>query len=334
MLMSTNEHHVLTGAGFTKNFGGFLASEMQSKIFNDAAIQNNPTLRSLLMRDSDFESVFAQVIEGSGYSEIEKKILQDVIERVYFQLDEAIRGWVFNHDNPLAFNIYGLNELFGHCLSNGPKKSFFFTLNQDLLMERHNAYRWPGVPGFSQEFYSLSQRRFEDRFFVRIGSENVVENIEKDIANHGGHSYIKLHGSFGWRASNGSRYMVLGKNKERDIEREPLLQAYLELFKKTLQEGNKKLLVVGYGFRDQHINKILAKSVEDYGLQLFIITTTSMAGFNNVFDREGHYYAKSILDGVRGYFPYSFKEIFPTDQSRSEHFKEIVKSLTGRVLSD
>jgi hypothetical protein len=108
----------------------------------------------------------------------------------------------------------------------------------------------------------------------------------------------------------------------------------LDLFRNTLQEGNKKLLVIGYGFRDQHINEILTQAVKEHGLQLFIISTMPMSRLTSIFEREGHLYASPMLDGVRGYFPYSFREIFPTDQTRSAHFKEIVKSLTGRILTE
>jgi len=69
--------------------------------------------------------------------------------------------------------------------------------------------------------------------------------------------------------------MVIGKNKSEIIAREPLLKWYFELFQKVIAEGSKKILIVGYGFGDQHINQVLADGVEKYGLQIYIISTKS-----------------------------------------------------------
>jgi len=37
-----SEHILFTGAGFTKNFGGLLAKEMWSKLFNNSKVQSYP----------------------------------------------------------------------------------------------------------------------------------------------------------------------------------------------------------------------------------------------------------------------------------------------------
>ncbi len=49
---------LLTGAGFTHNFGGFLAREMWSKIFNNPIVQASTEARKLLLDDFDFESIY------------------------------------------------------------------------------------------------------------------------------------------------------------------------------------------------------------------------------------------------------------------------------------
>ena len=36
--------------------------------------------------------------------------------------------------------------------------------------------------------------------------------------------------------------------------------------------GDARLMVIGYGFRDEHINATLIKAVVDRGLKLFIVT--------------------------------------------------------------
>ena len=49
MDIKSKELILLTGAGFTKNFGGFLANEMWSKIHNHPMVQSKPKLKQLLM---------------------------------------------------------------------------------------------------------------------------------------------------------------------------------------------------------------------------------------------------------------------------------------------
>ncbi len=145
---------LLTGAGFTKNFNGFLGKEMWSKIFNSSAIQSTPNIANLLRENFDYEDVYSRVLRGNGFSDSEKQTMQQVVEAVYKKLDDATRNWIFNNDNPTAFNIYGLNGDLMNLFqpANGQKRGFHFTLNQDLFMEREYRYRSPGAPFFPTGF--------------------------------------------------------------------------------------------------------------------------------------------------------------------------------------
>lgn len=65
MIKDISGHILFTGAGFTKNFGGLLASEMWSKIFNHEQVQSRKNLKELLTEDFDYESIYYKVINGS-----------------------------------------------------------------------------------------------------------------------------------------------------------------------------------------------------------------------------------------------------------------------------
>ena len=134
--VETNDIILLTGAGFTKNFGGYLAHEMWAQIFNDFRIQGHQELRSVLQDNFDFESVYSQVVDNNKFTDEDKLLMKEVIEDAYRDLDNAIRGWKFNSDSPYPVNIYGLGNLFNKIWP-GPynKPSMFFTLNQDLFVE-------------------------------------------------------------------------------------------------------------------------------------------------------------------------------------------------------
>jgi phosphatidylserine/phosphatidylglycerophosphate/cardiolipin synthase-like enzyme len=62
----------------------------------------------------------------------------------------------------------------------------------------------------------------------------------------------------------------MGGAKVREIGQTPILNWYAKVFEETLTAANSKLMIVGYGFRDEHINAAIARAVER-GLRLFII---------------------------------------------------------------
>lgn len=318
---------VLTGAGFTHNFGGFLSKDMWAEIFNNPLIQGSQKLRKLLQDNEDYEFIYSEVLSKNNFTEGEKSSMKEAVESAYKNLDDAIKNWVFNSDNPNSFNIYGLGELLNLFVGRGEEKGLFFTLNQDLIMERKNGYRCPGVPAFQSEFYSLHGAELKKEAFVQLpGGEDASKRVNKDIGNHSGLIYIKLHGSYGWKASDGSNQMVIGKNKTELINKEPILNYYFNIFQEAIREGNKNLLIIGYGFRDQHINEVILDGVKNHNLKLYIINVSSFHDLKSSME-WGQFYATPLLEGVSGYFPYSFRQIFPPDQSKTVSLTNIIKIL-------
>jgi len=66
--------------------------------------------------------------------------------------------------------------------------------------------------------------------------------------------------------------LVIGQVKSDVIDREPLLHRYLELFEEVLKGSNAYVVTMGYGFRDQHINRVIFHAIEDHGLRLCAVT--------------------------------------------------------------
>lgn len=320
---------LLTGAGFTHNFGGFLAREMWSKIFNHPAVQGNPEIRELLLRDFDFESVYSSVLIGAGYNNEAKEALRQAVEHAYKDLDKTVKNWVFNDSNPTALNIYGWGDLLSSLSQRGSEKGWFFTLNQDLFMERKSGKRSPGAP-FGQPFVDRTEGGGIQS--ITLPNESAMEKVKATLNNT---SYIKLHGSYGWLSSRGGTQMVIGRNKADDINREPLLKWYLDLFQEAIYEGGKRILIIGYGFGDTHINDILLKGVQEHGLSLYVINTMDPEDFKNILEGRPSIPASyevsryfKIWDGVRGYFPYSLREIYPPDQNITTIAAELKRIVT------
>lgn len=283
----------------------------------------------LLKTDFNYESIYHQVINGN-YTNEEKNSINIAINESYKLLDDIVREWTFNRDASYPVNIYGVNR-FIERFSGNYENGLIFTLNQDLFIERHfNSVmvplNLPGVAKTPDNHKIILQLPLENTDFKPLPTHedlraylraNPINSISPKTLN-----YIKLHGSFGWLSSTGTQMLVIGRQKESQISEEPLLSWYFSLFKEALSKPNRKLLVIGYGFMDHHINKVIADSINDFNLKLYVISpsdqSTFFSKFNNIEDGE------IIHQAVVGYFPYKLLDIFPQDQSESHAWREIV----------
>lgn len=346
MEISSGKVFVLTGAGFSKNFGGFLGSEMWSQIFNNRQIQADTELRDILKNDYDYESVYSKTLDGQ-LPEEKKRVMRSVVLEAYKRLDDSLRGWVFNDSSSYPVNPYLLSEMLGRIYSSArPAQVFLFTLNQDLFMERQWNYGSPGVPRFARAQNTFGSQSFNATDFVELPRDDIQNRIQRGISDHAGLHYIKLHGSYGWKSSDGLDQLVVGTNKESLIQNEPLLQGYFDLFTSIIKEGSKKVLIIGYGFRDAHINALLLEGVEKYGLEIYIISTQPPADLRHQIE-NGQYYAKGILDldQFSSFHEFQYGDGSPLPQkegvvsentpeeSMEEGYQSIQKSLEADLLS-
>jgi hypothetical protein len=162
---------------------------------------------------------------------------------------------------------------------------------------------------------------------VTVPRDDAEEKMNQAMAGHCGIAYIKLHGSYGWKASDGSSSLVIGRNKGGLIANEPLLREYFKLFQSALASGGKKILIVGYGFRDAHINEVLAQAVRDAGLKVYVLGTSSPEKWKaGVMQDEAS--GADILRGLAGYYPYSLLEMFPGNQAETAHYLSLKAALS------
>ena len=81
---------------------------------------------------------------------------------------------------------------------------------------------------------------------------------------------FKLHGSSNWRDAEGGELLVVGGNKARAIDSIPVLKWYSGKFQEDIESG-ARLFVIGYSFKDNHINKAIIDGVRDSGLKFFVV---------------------------------------------------------------
>jgi hypothetical protein len=294
----------LTGAGFTKNFGGFLADEMWSVLFNLPRIQNSGLLRSRLLEDRnfDYESVYSNIMGDPDIPEDKRKEFAEAIYEAYFALDDAVvRGVPGEPDN------YKVQEMIGWFGGNSSSRAIIFTLNQDLWLERQLGCNCPGVPPFPEGFVASGHKQIVDRrAFLDIDEQDVERRAVAHVNERPNFLYVKLHGSYGWRTREKPDRLVIGKFKEDTIKASALLKWYFEVFNWAIQRPNQKLLVIGYGFNDKHINDVLKKGIANSGLRLFVVDPRSPREFRWHLENQG---AVEILKGLGGYFPYTLRSI-------------------------
>lgn len=317
-------HILLTGSGFTKNFGGLSADEMWYFIFNHRRIQAQPKIKELMMKDFDYEKIYHVIKEGL-YKKDVKEAIDDGVRFAYKNIDNILRR--YSNGNPRPVELTNLLELF-YRLPKQNNKSFVFTLNQDMLFERLFSFsvNKPCIPGIENNpewFTSYYRKDLEEADYCNLPDDAKFDPIKQDILSHQNLFIIKLHGSFNWNSYDGTLGMVIGRDKIEQIQKEPLLRYYFEVFKETLLNYHRRLLIIGYGFCDEHINRIIAESVRKYGLKIYIISPESIRDFKKKLKNvdkitEGDNFAEDILNGISGYLPYKLMEIFPEDYTQTQ----------------
>jgi hypothetical protein len=154
-----------------------------------------------------------------------------------------------------------------------------FTLNQDTLLETHylpvvgqedfakNTYQGPRYVGAYRPGLVDAQDRLT---FGSVQSNIPLYKAGEDFcAVPNLQPYFKLHGSIDIQDGR-NMMLILGGDKESDIAKHPLLQAYHSQFRLRLNMPRARLMVIGYSFADAHINKIIFDAVEN-GLKLFLV---------------------------------------------------------------
>jgi hypothetical protein len=184
-----------------------------------------------------------------------------------------------------------------------------FTLNQDLLLERSvlsgDAPRIevPGVPAESWWFGRETRTAAAVHAAKPVHIEDKPSKSFRDAK--GKLAYIKLHGSMNWRRPRGD-VVVLGGAKEQAIKQFRILRINTAVFRAALKQPGARMLVIGYGFADAHINQNIASGVAE-GLKLWIVDPRSPESIRSNLKQQG---MTSIWKAVIGYSPGPWIKLF------------------------
>jgi hypothetical protein len=300
---------LLTGAGFTHNFGGYLATQFWEHLFNLEAVYRNADLKRVLLdfqNNYDFEKIYGLLRKEGGTN---FQLYMSGLDAVYSEIDSLVKASLDQSQTDI--NINDLHAWLGKFGGGHAKHGFVFTLNQDLFLERHGIHGSEFIPVFPsvpQAAESHMVQRNPNIVKVALGNNITYDEVLQHL---GMLNVIKLHGSCNWlSALDGNGAMALGIDKDQSIEKEPLLAHYLKLFEEVLMSGEvRQLWIVGYGYGDKHINKIIARATETKGVKLMIIHPFRPDIFFKMLRPSPN--GDDLARALNGYYPNTLHGTFP-----------------------
>lgn len=234
---------ILTGAGFSRNWGGWLANEAFEYLLGCSEL--NDRIRNLLWvcydDRSGFEGALARLQSKPADAE-DTRALTLALRRMF----DVMNGAYGAAPGPELGGGHKAAAFLGHF-------DAIFTLNQDELIERRYSPpspRWNGLrlPGTALldphkgQHYDLRTEDTADNF-------KLAPNLQ---------SYFKLHGSSSFRTGGDSddALLIMGGDKLASIDGSVLLRWYRDEFIRHLAIPDTRLLIIGYELGDLALREL------------------------------------------------------------------------------
>lgn len=260
---------LLLGAGFSRNWDGWLAAEIMGGLFD--RLRDNNELSQVLVQAGNFEDALSNVQAqfNADRSERNSALLKQLQLAICATFNEM--NLVFANKLTMEFSNVRGNSIVDFLA----RFDAIFTLNQDLLFELHynielaerrrwNGHHFPGMQtpaGWQNAIDYLRRNRLE-----MVWQPTEYFQIERGLQ-----PIFKLHGSVNWKDRDGSDLLVMGANKAVTIAEKAILTTYANEFARYLQMPDTRLMVIGYGFGDRHINEIITDAWTVSKLRMFIV---------------------------------------------------------------
>jgi len=324
-----SKHTLLTGAGWSHNWGARLAADVWQLLMDDPAVTGNERLRAVLLEEGSFEVALAKT-QAPPFTSDERESFEHALTNAFISMDSAM---IHDYHPSTWINIYKVQELLFRLAGQrgqGFGTAYLFTLNQDLFFERYlynqhvsgaPAQSLPGIQPPGVPIFTTNVGQYSNQFIMRPSADPAG-----DGRLQGQFNIIKLHGSFNWRTPDARNLMVVGTEKTTQIASLPLLSWYFDIFKTVLFSGGVRLMIVGYGFADEHINATIAEAVENHGLKVLIWAKGSNLRDHIIASPHGPVIWKGLLGGT---VTQTMIEVFPSNQEVTAEYRRIRRVFFG-----
>jgi hypothetical protein len=235
-------------------------------------LQDRPWLVEMLRKMVNFEAVFG-VRRETAVNEPTNEQAQVDVQRLSQAISETFA------DMNTAFAALTSIELstFNDRSIRAFLASFdaIYTLNQDLLLDLHYI---GGTMGTGSHLPGIEMQPWRN---TDMGSRHLVtlQVAQVPKLDERSQPVVKLHGSTNW-VDGEAKVMVIGTGKEAAIREARLLRWYHDLFQADLFAGGTRLMVIGYGFMDGHINRQLIEAARKAGLVMYLVNPQGASVFN------------------------------------------------------
>ncbi|REI10099.1 SIR2 family protein [Staphylococcus felis] len=179
-------------------------------------------------------------------------------------------------------------------------KVSIFTTNYDLFneyaLEANNIIYNTGFANTLHKKFDINQFKYRV-----VDDTNKYKEKWQPVTKEA--NVYKIHGSINWKTNEkGELQQVDFINKENHQEvviyptmlkhRETAQAPYSELFREfsnCLQKKDTTLVIIGYGFPDDHINNIIAQNLKNQDFNLIIFGNKNESNLNEFYERHKNY---------------------------------------------
>lgn len=292
-----------------------LASATMKELLEDDTVKENVELYTQskdVKNFNEMEKFLNWLVDGYNYEREEnrKKEIIEVIEKTKKALIDSMKK--FGDTSYLSSKTAECyQEFYKYIFSKRSPKSGkigIFTTNYDLFNEyalSNNGIRY--TTGFSENIL----REFDINQFKYRCVDDINKYKEKWQVIGKEANLYKLHGSINWMwndsqgliettNTNGGDFIIYPTElKQTETSKTPYALLFRE-FANQLQKPNTTLIVLGYGFPDEHINDVIAQNLKNDDFQLIVFGERSEGNVSKFYESNSSRQNFHLIGGTFG----------------------------------
>src|SRR5262249_10925168 len=124
-------------------------------------------------------------------------------------------------------------------------------------------------------------------------------------------------------SSQGRPLMIIGSGKSAAIDGDTLLKRYFTEFNTCLHAGDTKLMVIGYSFSDDHVDRAIDAAVPT-GLRMYLVNPAGLDVLDKIPRGTAGYTPGPLTAALSGVTTRRLGEIFGDDDLQRESLESFL----------